>query len=205
MAPVIGIDFDNTIVSYDDLLFRLARERGLIAATARKSKKHIRDTIRTLPDGELAWQEIQAEMYGPAIDDAVLIDGVDDFVRACRRRGVALFVVSHKTACSNLGKSRVNFREAATGWMRRHGFFDANRLGFAEREVFYEATRANKVARIAVLGCSHFIDDLEETFLERTFPAGVSRLLYNPHDEPVSATGVHNCASWQQIAESVFS
>jgi len=204
MERVIGIDFDNTIISYDDVLFRLAMGHGLIAPTARKSKKHIRDTIRTLPGGELAWQELQAIMYGPAIGAAVLIDGVGDFVRACRQQGAAVFIISHKTTCSNLGGSKVNFRDAATAWMREHGFFRPDGLGFAEQDVYYEATRPDKVARIATLRCTHFIDDLEETFLERTFPSRVSRLLYNPHGEPVTAPGVQICSNWNQIAASVF-
>jgi hypothetical protein len=205
MKPVVGIDFDNTIISYDGVLHRLALERQLIDAGARKSKKHIRDTIRRGPDGELAWQELQAILYGPAIGDAVLIEGVADFVRACRRRGVRVYVVSHKTACSNLGRSTVNFRTAATTWMRQHRFFDHDGLGFDEQDVFYETTRQEKVARIAALGCTHFIDDLEETFLEQEFPSGVKKLLYNPHAEPVTARGVQICGNWNEVAAGVFS
>jgi hypothetical protein len=204
MGLVIGIDFDNTIISYDDVLFHLALERGLIAPAARKSKKHIRDTIRKLPGGELAWQKLQAILYGPAIGAAGLTDGVADFVRACRRRGAAVLIISHKTACSNLGDSTVNFRDAATAWMREHGFFRPAGLGFAEQDVYYEATRPDKVARIAASGCTHFIDDLEETFQEPTFPSGVGKLLYNPHHEPVTARQLRICANWDQIATSVF-
>jgi len=205
MKPVVGIDFDNTIISYDGVLYRLALERGLIDAGTRKSKKHIRDSIRGGPEGELAWQELQAILYGPAIGDAVLIEGVADFVRTCRRRGVLVYVVSHKTTCSNLGGSTVNLRTAAATWMRHHAFFQKDGLGFDEQDVFYEATRLDKLTRIAALRCTHFIDDLEETFLEQTFPLGVKKLLYNPHNERVTAQGVQVCANWNEVAAGVFS
>jgi hypothetical protein len=205
MDPVIGIDFDNTIICYDALLFRLAVERQFVPPTARPSKKYIRDQIRTLPDGDVEWQQLQAVMYGPAIGEAVLTPGVAGFIRRCRQRGRPIFIVSHKSAFSNLGKSRVSFRDAASRWMRDHGFFRPDGLGLSETDVFYETTREDKVARIAALGCTHFIDDLEETFLERTFPSGVCKILYNPHGEPVAARGVRVCTDWDQIGASILS
>src|SRR5438105_31008 len=123
MHPVIGIDFDNTIICYDAVLFRLAVQRQLVPPSARPNKKYIRDQIRTLPDGDVEWQRLQAVLYGPGMAEAVLADGVADFIRNCRRRGLPVSVVSHKTAHSNLGGSPVNFRDAADQWMRDHGFF----------------------------------------------------------------------------------
>jgi len=49
---IIGIDFDNTIASYDEPMHRLAVERGLISSGLPKNKKLIRDTIRALEDDE---------------------------------------------------------------------------------------------------------------------------------------------------------
>ena len=45
----IGLDFDNTLVSYDALLHRLAVQRELIQPTSHNGKKAIRDQIRRLP------------------------------------------------------------------------------------------------------------------------------------------------------------
>lgn len=205
MSPVIGIDFDNTIINYDALLYRLAVERQFIHPTAHCGKKHIRDRIRALPDGEIEWQRLQAIMYGPAIGEAVLADGVTGFIRRCRQQGHPVYIVSHKTAFSNLGASRVNFREAADHWMRDQGFFRPDGLGLSQNDVHYEATREEKVGRIAALGCTHFIDDLEETFLERMFPTNVSKILYNPHGEPVAVRDAQVCGDWDQIGACVLS
>ena len=62
MHYIIGIDFDNTIISYDNIMHKIALERDLINADVIKSKKHIRDSIRMLPEGEIHWQRLQASV-----------------------------------------------------------------------------------------------------------------------------------------------
>lgn len=141
-------------------------------------------------------------MYGPRIGEAVLWDGVTGFFERCATNGVTACIVSHKTAHSNLLGGGTNFRDAATGWLTRHGFFD--RLGLDPARVFYEPTREAKVARIAALGCETFIDDLEETFAEPGFPGGVDRILFNPHAEPYAVPGVWPADTWAAIQARVF-
>ena len=43
---IIGVDLDNTLVTYDKLLHNLALEQGLIGLRVGKSKKQVRDAIR---------------------------------------------------------------------------------------------------------------------------------------------------------------
>lgn len=204
-ASVVGIDFDNTIACYDVLLHRLAQEKRLIPPGFQPGKKAIRDYIRRLPEGEMHWQRLQAILYGPAIDGAQLFDGVMRFLCRCKESGIHVFIVSHKTTFSNLLMSGVNFRQAATCWMRQHGLFEHGTTGLTTEQVFYEATRSEKVGRIRSLGCTDFIDDLEETFLEESFPRDVNKLLFNPHAEPVRTSEVCNCSHWSQIEEFIFS
>jgi hypothetical protein len=51
----IGIDFDNTIITYDDVFCAAAKRCGLIDPEFSGSKKAVRNAIRLLPGGELAW------------------------------------------------------------------------------------------------------------------------------------------------------
>ena len=88
--------------------------------------------------------------------------------------------------------------------MAAHGVFDPEGLGLAGDDVFFEATRAEKLLRISALGCTHFIDDLEETFLEPSFPASVGRILYAPSGASQAVTGVQVCATWQSISDFLF-
>ena len=69
MEQVIGIDFDNTLVDYSGLAYRLARERGLVEVAVPRNKRDIRDQIRQRPNGELEWQRLQADLYGHRIQE----------------------------------------------------------------------------------------------------------------------------------------
>ena len=48
---ILGIDFDNTIVRYDNLFYKIALEKGLIDTSIGKSKE-IRDYLRSLTKTE---------------------------------------------------------------------------------------------------------------------------------------------------------
>jgi len=200
----IGIDFDNTIVSYDSLLFTIAREQNLINVPANPGKQAIRDMIRLLPDGEIRWQELQADVYGPRIAGAILIDGVWAFIKRCQRQACQVYIISHKTEYSNLGKRGVNLREAALGWMEANGFFDQNQLGLDKAQVLFGASRQEKITHIRKLGCTHFIDDLEEVFLEPNFPTTTEKILFAPQsaaNEPSLSPGIKVFSTWQQITD----
>ena len=200
----IGIDFDNTIVTYDEVFCAAARERGLVDARFAGSKQAVRDLIRLLPDGEFAWQRLQGHVYGTGIVDAGMFAGVDPFLRRCRRDGATVFVVSHKTEFGHHDAAHVNLRKAALGWMTGHGFFRPDGYAIPAENVFFEGTRAEKLARIARLGCSHFIDDLEEVLTDAKFPAGVARILFSDTAHAGAAAPYRVCPTWRAIEESVF-
>jgi len=205
MPPeIVGIDFDNTIVTYDEALGRIARERELIVGDAVQTKKEIRDRIRRLPGGEIEWQKCQALLYGSRIGEAKLAEGVVEFFQRCAEEGTKVYVVSHKTEFSRYDTTGTNLRESALGWMAANRFFEAEGLGLSRDGVFFAATRAEKIERIGQLGCTHFIDDLEETFLEQGFPAGTVRMLYEPAGRSALPQGITRMKSWQEIREYFF-
>ena len=59
----IGIDFDNTIVSYDELFHKVAVEQALVPANIPKSKLAARDYLRKI-DNEPVWTELQGLSMG---------------------------------------------------------------------------------------------------------------------------------------------
>jgi hypothetical protein len=201
---IIGIDFDNTIVSYDNLMYELAIERGLIEATVPKSKKQIRDRIRQQPNGEIEWQKLQGAVYGPQMQKAQLIEGVAAFFQACRQQGIPTYIVSHKTEYANYDETRTSLREAALNWMTLHHFFQPEGLGLLRESVYFESTRVDKIQRIRTLNCTHFIDDLEETFLESTFPESIAKILYAPHAQHSAQLTAKVAKSWQEIFDRFF-
>jgi hypothetical protein len=203
MTPVIGIDFDNTLVSYDELMYRAAVERGLIGAGAGIGKRAVRDRIRLGPDGEIEWQRLQALVYGPLMPQAQLIGGAAEFIRTCRGRGFDVYVVSHKTEFAGYDETGTNLRDAALSWMAAQRFFESDGLGFTRAQVFFESTREAKIERICRLRCTHFIDDLEEVLLERGFPPDVQKLLYSPAGAAASRE-VRVMPSWAAIHDYFF-
>jgi hypothetical protein len=204
MTTVIGIDFDNTLVSYDELIYRAALERGLIVGSTEIGKRAVRDRIRLAPGGEIEWQKLQALVYGPMMPQAQLIAGAREFVRACRGRGFGVYVVSHKTEFAGYDETGTNLRDAARSWMAAQGFFESDGLGFDRAHVFFEPTREAKIDRIRRLRCTHFIDDLEEVLLERGFPPDVRKLLYSPGGAPAASSEVSVMPSWPAIHDYFF-
>ena len=195
----VGIDFDNTIASYDDLMHETAVGWGLIDAGQRRDKKGIRDRLRQLPGGESHWRRLQTYAYGEGMARARPMEGVKDFLLFCRVNGIPVWIVSHKTEYNNFGPPTVNLRQAAMRWLDEQDFFDEAATGLCPERVFFETTLEDKVARIADLALTNFVDDLEETFLERGFPAAAGKIHFVPHGEPSTVAGALHATSWLSI------
>lgn len=201
MPCIVGIDFDNTLVDYDDIMHRAAVRFGFIDSDAPRSKKNIRDEVRRPPDGEMKWRKLQAFVYGEAMDEARLMEGVRDFFDLCKGASIRTDIVSHKTEFAAADEKKINLRQVALEWMDKRGFFDEDGLGLSRRDVYFEMTCQEKVERIKKLGCTHFIDDLEETFLEDSFPRGVTKILYSPHSANSAVPGVKVFGAWRDIQD----
>ncbi len=201
---IIGLDFDNTLVTYDEVMFNTALERGLISPKTPKNKKDIRDEIRLSPEGEDAWTKLQAEVYGPRMAEAQLIPGVLEFFDLCRQRRIATYIISHKTEYAKFDESNTNLRSAALEWMRQHGFFDPQKINLKIENVYFGSTRAEKIQHIIALECTHFIDDLEEVFLDVTFPSSVEKILFSSAVQKVAGCDYLVFQDWRGICEHLF-
>ena len=203
MKKVIGIDLDNTIICYDELLFDVAFSKGLIEEHICKNKKTIRDEIRKSISGEIEWQKIQADIYGPLILKAKVFNGVKAFFNKARDLGYELYIISHKTRFASYDKQNIDLRKAAMGFLRAHGFFSSTVSGLREERVFFKSTRKKKIEKIKELGCTHFIDDLEETFMEPDFPVNVRKILFGFGClETQDLCKV--CSTWKDIEKAVL-
>src|ERR1700722_10299102 len=166
----IGLDFDNTMIRYDDVFRQAAQERGLLPMDFSGSKQLVRDTIRNLPDGELKWQALQGHVYGKGIQNAALFPGLPEFLRRARAHGDTVLVVSHKTEYGHFDPDKTNLRRAAIQWMEGQGFFTAEGFSMMPDHIHFTSTRSEKLSRIAELKCDIFIDDLHEVLADPDFP-----------------------------------
>lgn len=206
MDCIIGVDFDNTIVSYDKLIFTIALERGFISKNIRRNKKAIRDSIRQLPNGEEEWQRLQAILYGSMMGEATMARGIKTFFKLGKRNKASIYIISHKTEYAVFDESRTNLRAAAMEWMKTHRFFEKKGLGLSTQDVFFASNRQEKIRHIRQLRCRYFIDDLEETFLEDSFPINVEKILYTPSTSisHSPAGDVRSFRTWKDISKYVF-
>jgi hypothetical protein len=201
--PIIGIDFDNTLVSYDALFHRVACEQGLIAPDFPVNKTAVRDHLRR-EGREPAWTEMQGVVYGTRIVEAAPFPGAVEFIRAALARGWTVQIVSHKTKTPYLGEP-VDLHAAARRWLEAVGIVGGP-AGLPEANVSLELTRQDKLRRIATLGCEVFIDDLPEFLLEPDFP-DITRLLFDPahatRAQLPAGSSIRPISSWAEIQTEV--
>jgi hypothetical protein len=200
----IGIDFDNTLIDYDQVFRTVARECRLIGPGLVGGKEAVRDAVRQLPDGETEWQRLQGAVYGRGVAAAVMFEGAEAFLRRARAEGHEVLIVSHKTEYANYDPARVNLRAAALDWMEARGFFDPQKHAIPRANVFFEDTRAGKLARIGSLQCTHFIDDLIEVLSDSGFPPTVARVKFGRTTAGDAPRGMTVCPSWREIADELL-
>ena len=111
----IGFDFDNTIVSYDELFYQVAIEQSLVPADVPRSKLAVRDYLRKV-DQENAWTELQGYVYGARMGDAIAFPGAIEFIKLAQNSGIDMTIVSHKTKHPFMGPE-YDLHEAARGWI----------------------------------------------------------------------------------------
>jgi len=200
----IGIDFDNTIASYDSLFKQVAKVKRLVPKNWNgSSKMEVRDYLRRQSDGDKTWMKLQGLIYGEYMHRAEMMPGAANFFLSCNIRKYRIFIVSHKTEYGHYDPGKIPLRREALKWMETKLFFSLEHFGINKDDVFFADTRKEKVNIIARLNCDWFIDDLPEVFEENIFPDSIRKILfgsYNP--EQFQDRIVLN--SWRKISEKIL-
>lgn len=187
----IGLDFDNTIVSYDTLFHKVAREQGHIPETVAINKNAVRDHLRTAGI-EPVWTAMQGYVYGARMNEAAAYPDAVAVIEALSKAGHDLFIISHKTRKPYEGPP-YDLHEAARGWIKTHLNDAQGNPLIAPDHVYFHETKDQKIARIGELQCDVFLDDLPEILLHANFPATTRRYLFSATENP------HE--SWQTVAD----
>ena len=201
---LIGIDFDNTIAGYDQVFPSAAVAEGLLKKNEATSKHQVRELLRKQPSGEQNWMRLQGQVYGKLMAQAEMIEGVEQFLLHCKAASIPVCVVSHKTEFGHFDTDKVNLRDAAVSWMVSKGFFETGRFGITQDNVYFRSTREEKVACIAKLRCTHFIDDLDEVFAETGFPNTTIKYLLSADSTENRDDGLKPYRTWAEISEDIF-
>ena len=175
----LGLDFDNTLISYDLIFYETARELNLIPKELKKSKTAVRSFLIN-QNKEHKFTELQGEVYGSKIINAKQTDGMFEALKYIQNKGYELAVVSHKTKNPIIGRN-YNLHKSALNWLEKNKFFDKEGLSINKNNVFFEPTKEEKVKRIESIGCTHFIDDLHSIL--NLIKDDIVKIHYNPGEE----------------------
>jgi hypothetical protein len=196
----IGIDFDNTIVSYDALFHRVALEKKLIPSGLSANKVAVRDHLRSC-GLENTWVEMQGYVYGARMDEAEIYPGFTTFLDWARSAKHQVSIVSHKTRHPFAGP-QYDLHAAARSWINIHlQDSHSNVPWFADHSIYFELTKIDKISRIGSIGCDVFIDDLPEILLAENMPKQIRKILFDPDSNHACApeTGLSPVASWAEV------
>lgn len=195
----VGIDFDNTIVCYDDIFYKVALEKGLIPADLPANKESVRDFLRSQGKEDL-WTEMQGYVYGARMSDVVAFRGALECIEKLKANNIPLFIISHKTRHPYRGEA-YDLHASARQWLKEHLLAGSDKAGLEMDHVFFKETKEEKLAQVSACGCTHFIDDLPEFFAEPSFPSATRKLLFSPsrNMKPSQHKDLLIFASWGEI------
>jgi len=191
----VGIDFDNTIVSYDSLFYKVALELGVIPEEIDRTKISVRDFLRKNNKNDI-WTSIQGTVYGEKMIEAEVYEGFIEFIKFLKSEKFDFCIISHKTKYPFIGK-KTNLHNAALNWIQKFLNID-NQTLIKDELIFFEDTKELKVDRIISEKCDVFIDDLPEIFEIPSFPDFVNKYLFDPYETYVGNRFL-SFSSWLEI------
>lgn len=196
----IGLDFDNTIVSYDQIFYAVAQERIALPAGLPINKLAVRDHLRDI-DQEDLWTELQGYVYGQRMKEATPYPGVIEFIQNVVDAGHTVRIISHKTRHPYRGFP-YDLHASARAWIDDH----LSLQGVCLVDTFFEVTKEQKINRILDQRCDVFVDDLPEILLSDFFPSKTRRILFDPQQSHSNqeALGIQVFSSWHVLAECVL-
>jgi hypothetical protein len=191
----IGLDLDHTLIDYSEAIELLARARGLNFT----SKSRLKSYYQNSENGDVGWQEFQAQLYSEGLQYATLMPGVKSFLKRASASNTDVFIISHKTEYAPRGNQQISLREASTAFLKHHNLIP--HLVPPER-VFYAATREEKVQRVS--GLDLFVDDLPEVLAHPLMPKQTLKVLIDPEGLHMQAP-FHRVVDFADIEDLVFS
>ena len=199
---IIGLDFDNTIVSYDRLFHRVALEKNLIPKEIAVNKFEVRNYLRQIGKEDV-WTEMQGYVYGARMEEANAYEGAIEFLVWAQANGHELAIISHKTKFPFAGE-KYDLHSAASRWIEGNLIIDGGRL-VQEENIFFLPTKELKISKISSLGCDLFLDDLPEILTAEGFLEKTKKILFDPENKHFLPAGssISKLTSWGQFKEYV--
>lgn len=191
---LLGLDFDNTLVQYDNVFYQLATEKNLIDQSIAPTKTAIRNYLRQ-KGLDHQFTSLQAEAYGPRILEANPAPGMLDSLRSLSEQGIPMTLISHKTKTPYAGPA-YPLREHAKEWLEKYGFFEQPFCWDTER-IYFAETKEEKIQKIIELKCKIYIDDLPEII--KLLPSNIHGIHYNPNNSEINTKALR-MRHWNELS-----
>ena len=192
----IGIDLDNTIISYDSAFQDAAYDKDLIDGGREYNKKDLSREIKSRENGEIEWQRLQGFVYGKGIEKAHVFPGVYRFLWRCYNRGIVIEIVSHKTEYGHFDTEKRSLRKSATNFLKEHKILQYDSEINCEKlisKITFTDTQQDKINYISDNNFDYFIDDLEEIVKSKQLNK-IQTVLFN----------CEAGSSWDEITDSLL-
>ena len=191
----IGLDFDNTIVCYDEAFYQLAHEAKSIPENLQRTKEQVKAHLQKQGRNDF-WTELQGLAYGPRMETASVFPKFEAFLKAMHRPGVELFIVSHRSPKPYSGLD-YDLHEAARTCLRGRPWIQSEMIPL--KNIFFEATKQGKIKKIAELNLDYFVDDLLDIFTDPMFPLNTKKIHFLPGKSEQEPTELLSAKSWDDV------
>ena len=198
----LGIDLDNTVISYDEVFLFGALELKLVPIGWEGSRLQVRDYVRHQKDGDIAWQRLQGKVYGKWLHLAKLFPGVYRFLWRCKYRNIVVDIVSHKTEYGHLDDEKISLRKSALDFLIEHEVLSMSSESLINKIDFF-SRKEEKLEHISKKQFDWFIDDLPEIVEHDEFPRKTKTFGF----DPTGASGfrfTNTVKSWAEIENYVL-
>ena len=200
---IIGLDFDNTIVCYDQAILKLSQSIPGLPSSVSRTKLGLRDYLRST-GRESEWTAFQGTLYGPGMEHAKPFEGAVETMLQMSADGHRLVIISHRSRHPYAGTPH-DLHAAARSWTAQRlqslGLFSST-LDHASAVNFLE-TRERKIAKISELKCDVFVDDLPEVLNDEHFPSRTIPVLFDPAREHVARANTYSLNGWHHLPSIV--
>lgn len=204
MKCVIGVDFDNTIADYDHVFAKVAKDMGFMETADVLSKSGVKNYLLSQTGGNLNWQRLQGQIYGKYMSIAEIFPGFMEFLLLAKIKNDPVFIISHKSEFGHFDENKISLRSEAIKWILSKKIVSPGKYKLSVDDIFFETTREEKISRIIELGCTCFVDDLQEVFNEINFPAHINKYLFDPQRKAENNSSYVVVDSWRSITRNLL-
>lgn len=196
---IIGLDFDNTIVSYTGAIETLSTSIPDLPNDISRTKVGLRDYLRK-SGREAEWTAFQGRLYGPGMKYAIPFPGAVDAMIRLKDMGHQLKIISHRSRHPYAGPNYDLHQEGST-WIHKH--LMSQGLFTEDYSFVFLESKNEKIKEIIASRCNFFLDDLPEVLDDSNFPVDTKAILFDPYHNYAGISNFARALSWDHFSKIV--